>query len=336
MIIKNPRTLIPALIAALLMVAVAVGCTFTGAKSGTDEPSPLETKIEVGLNDPDPLVRQAWSMIRGDIEQNEETSRQIFADEGTRFTDAEITALELIDSFDSIHEDAVIEVYLLQYRMLPEDMTKIVFAGGMKARDGWLLSGGSMGSPHLVAEDVDEEITYIGTIHPEGEGQGVLDATLELLYRLGSQDAGSVATSPIEISRVYAVTNPDLTPREAAELLTLCFVESLRENDDLENPTYKTFVLTDYKDLSFEMYPTTGAPDEYQLHSWEVSEQSWIIEPSVAYQYIGTISPFGDGRSIPADQWITELYQGSRIGFLMTKDGDSYTFRSRYFTQGQR
>lgn len=83
-------------------------------------------------------------------------------------------------------------------------------------------------------------------------------------------------------------------------------------------------------------YPTTGAPDEYQLHSWEVSEQSWIIEPSVAYQYIGTISPFGDGRSIPADQWITELYQGSRIGFLMTKDGDSYTFRSRYFTQGQR
>ncbi|MEX0974863.1 MAG: S41 family peptidase [Bacillota bacterium] len=180
----------------------------------------LEAKIEAGLSDPDPLLHQAWSMIHGDIERNEETSRQIFADKGTRFTDAEITTLALTDSFDSIHEDAVIEVYLLQYRMLPEDMSKIMLAGGMKARDGWLLSVGSMGNPHLVAEDVDGEIAYVGTIHPEGEGQGVLDATLELLYRLGAQDSASVATSPIEINRVYAVPNPDLTPREAAELLT--------------------------------------------------------------------------------------------------------------------
>lgn len=200
MIIKNAKRLIPVLIAVLLIVAGA-GCTFTGAKSGTDEPSPLETKIEAGLSDPSPLVRQAWSMIRQDIQQNESTSREIFGDEHTRFTDAEITTLELSDSFGDICKDAVIEVYLLEYRLLPEDMSKIMLAGGADTQDGWLLSRSSMGNPYLVAKNIDGERTYLGTIYPEGQ-HGVLDATFELLYRADAQDGASVARSPIEISRV--------------------------------------------------------------------------------------------------------------------------------------
>ena len=290
---------------------------------------PLDAKIQAGLNHLEPLVRQAWSMIQASVKESEESSREIFADKATRFTDAEITTLELAGSFENIEEDAVIEVYL---RMLPEDPSKVFLPGGSTIREGWKLSQGSMGDPYLVARSVGGETTYLGSFD-RGSGYGLLDGALEIMYRLESQATSFVATSPIEISRVFALSDLDRTPKEAAELFTKRFIWSLREKDDLSNPKYRTFILTDYKDLGFEMYPTTDAPDEYQLQNWEIGEQSWVIEPSVAYRYKGTISPIGDGSKISADQWVTELYQGSRVGFLMVKDGNSYTFRSRYFTQ---
>lgn len=328
MIAKKPKMLFPVLLAVVLIIAVAVVCTFTGGKAD------LDAKIEAGLNDSDPLARQAWTMIKQDIEQNEYVSSEVFIYQGTIFTDAEITKLELTDSFDDISKDAVIEVYELNYRMLPKDPKKIVLAGGMQIEDGWLLEKSSMGSPYLVAKNIGGERTYIGTIYPDGEGKGVLDTTLELLYRLEAENSAAVARSPIEISRIFAVTKPML-PKEAAELLTLCFVESLCESEDLENPRFKTFVFTEYKDLSFEIYPSTDAPEEYALQKWEISDNTWVIEPSVSYRFDGTISPIGNGGSIPSDQWITGLYQGSRIGFLMTKKGDTYTFRSRLYTQSE-
>lgn len=289
----------------------------------------LEAKIAAGLNDPDPLVRQAWSMIQADIEQSEGSSKEIFKDQATRFIDAEIVTLELAGSFDNLEEDAVINVYLLQYRMLPQDPSKVFLPGGSTIQEGWKLSQGSQGDPYLVARSVNGEVTYLGTFH---RGYGVLDGALEVLYR---SEAGSfIATSPVEVGRVFALTLSDRTAREEASLFTKRFMRLLREEDDLSNPRHKTFIVTDYKDLGFDMYPTTDAPDEYQLNSSEVSEQSWIIEPSVAYRFEGTISGIGDGGSVPSDQWVTELYHGRRVGFLMKKEGDSYTFRSRYRPTG--
>jgi hypothetical protein len=63
-------------------------------------------------------------MIRRDIKQNEYVSSEVFIYQGTTFTDAEITKLELTDSFDDLMEGAVIEVYELNYRMLPKDPKK--------------------------------------------------------------------------------------------------------------------------------------------------------------------------------------------------------------------
>lgn len=46
----------------------------------------------------------------------------------------------------------------------------------------------------------------------------------------------------------------------------------------------------------------------------------------ISFQYEGVISPIGS-----ADQrWIDGLYQGSPIGFLLTRNGTEYTMRSRY------
>lgn len=129
-----PRLLVPVLIAALLIAAVGAGCTHPSERTGPGVPSPLAAMIAAGLGDPNPLVRQAWSMIRADVEQHEETSKQLFADQGTKFIDAEITALELTDRFDSIAAGCTIEVYRLEYRMRPNDMSKVMLAGGMSTQ----------------------------------------------------------------------------------------------------------------------------------------------------------------------------------------------------------
>jgi len=56
-------------------------------------------------------------------------------------------------------------VYALEYRLLPEDLSKVVLAGGMDVdEDGWLKETSSMGSPLLVVSRDDDSIEFIGIV----------------------------------------------------------------------------------------------------------------------------------------------------------------------------
>lgn len=125
----------------------------------------LEAKVEAGFQDSDPLIREAWSLVRKSIEDSEKESKRIFAKEASKFADAEMTKLNLIDAFDQPGNKQVTEVYVLKYRMLPEDQSKISLSGGMTIRDGWLLSLTKAGDPYLVAKRIGNTITCVGTFH---------------------------------------------------------------------------------------------------------------------------------------------------------------------------
>lgn len=165
----------------------------------------LDAKIGFGLKDSDPLVRQAWTMIKQDVEHNEYVSSELFMYRGTVFTEAEITKLELADSFDQFYEDAVIEVYELNYRMKPKDPSKIMLAGGMTIKDGWLLERGSMGSPYLVFKNSGSERTFMGTIYPVEAGTYI--GTRDLLYRLGALKPVMFTDYPSGAAFVRSVAN---------------------------------------------------------------------------------------------------------------------------------
>lgn len=64
----------------------------------------------------------------------------------------------------------------------------------------------------------------------------------------------------------------------------------------------------------------------YSLKDEEISPDTWIVEIAVSYKYEGTLSPIGPSNG----EWIDVLYQASPIGFLMTKEGNSYSLQSRY------
>lgn len=99
----------------------------------------------------------AWEVINRDIAYYEE-------DLEVKIIDSKITRLERIESFDDLI-DKTIEVYALEYRLLPEDLSKVVLAGGMDVdEDGWLKETNSMGSPLLVVSRDDDSIEFIGIV----------------------------------------------------------------------------------------------------------------------------------------------------------------------------
>ena len=66
MIIKSPKTFIPVAVAVLLIVAVCVGCTFTGADKDTQEPD--FPRVEKGAPEPDfPEVDTVFSSDSADL-----------------------------------------------------------------------------------------------------------------------------------------------------------------------------------------------------------------------------------------------------------------------------
>ncbi len=92
--------------------------------------------------------------------------------EGTRILDSYISSLSGAEVCEA--GGKTWSVWCLAYRLKPEDMSTVVFAGGMDAENGWITESSSMGSPvFIVSVDGDgtvklEETTHTGTIGEEG------------------------------------------------------------------------------------------------------------------------------------------------------------------------
>lgn len=119
--------------------------------------------------------------------------------------------------------------------------------------------------------------------------------------------------------------NASLSPEEAAKELAILFMDDLKAEKE-----ERTFRVTEYKDLSVSVMPTSQMDKEtaaiYFLKDEEISPNTWVVEITVSYKYEGTLSPIGPSNG----EWIDVLYQASPIGFLMTKEGNSYSLQSRY------
>lgn len=99
-----------------------------------------------------------------------------------KITDSKITRLELVETFESL-ADKPIYVYALEYRLLPEDLSKVVLTGGMDVdEDGWLKETCSMGSPLLVIIHNDGEEELLGTLWTGGVAEdGGMEASVKAL-----------------------------------------------------------------------------------------------------------------------------------------------------------
>jgi len=169
LIVKRPKTALVTAIVILLVGAIAVGCTFTGAKSkdskddsspdnissdsntASDDNSetiePVEIKYELsGI--PDAAVEYALDYVQAQIDYYNECGK-IFPDKPYQIIDAKITKLESISTgTDAL--DQGIRMYLLEYRLLPDKGENVMLSGGMSFEGDWLTEHGSTGQPYLL------------------------------------------------------------------------------------------------------------------------------------------------------------------------------------------
>lgn len=80
-----------------------------------------------------------------------------------KIIDNKITKLEKIGTFNDMLTDPV-EVWTIEYRLKPDDMNKVIFAGGMNESDGWITEESSMGKPVLVFSYDGTQPDYLGVM----------------------------------------------------------------------------------------------------------------------------------------------------------------------------
>ena len=100
--------------------------------------TPLYTAVET----------MAWQVMNDQAETYES------AEDGPAFVDRYISGLWCGDSFTI--DGTTYSVWNVGYRLLPEDLSKVVLTGDMDLENGWLTEAASMGSPVLIVS-VDED-----------------------------------------------------------------------------------------------------------------------------------------------------------------------------------
>ena len=148
----------------------------------------------------------AWETINRDI-SNYELNPKV------KIKESKITRLELIESFDEL-ADTLIDVYALEYRLLPEDLSKVVLAGGMDIdEDGWLKETSSMGSPLLVISRKVDSVELIGTLWSGGVlEEGGLESSIRDLLQL------NVGIQQSEIKFIDALNGNSISPSVTDEI----------------------------------------------------------------------------------------------------------------------
>lgn len=125
----------------------------------------------------------------------------------------------------------------------------------------------------------------------------------------------------VVISRANNIDSPEAAACELAVL----FMDNLKSSNKS-----RAFRITEYKDLEVNIAQTIGLDEEiaaiYSIQENEVSKDTWLVEISARYKYEGIMSPIGPSNN----EWVDILYQGSPVGFLMTRNGNTYLLRSRY------
>jgi beta-lactamase regulating signal transducer with metallopeptidase domain len=119
------------------------------------------------------LAREFVKLDIANLEQNPEV----------KILESKITRLELLETIKDL-SDKPVEVYALEYRLKPNDLSKVMLAGGMDIdENGWLKETSSMGSPLLVVYQRDGNPELLGIIwsaemYSEGGLEGLVKELL--------------------------------------------------------------------------------------------------------------------------------------------------------------
>jgi hypothetical protein len=264
--------------------------------------SAINIKWEASDDVPQPVRDYAADYVREQVEY--------YNSLGYNITDAKITAVTLVNTGTASLTKAV-EMWRLEYRLLPDDADKVVLAGGMNMEDGWLTEWGSTGQPYLVlaCDDAGTERTWRRVCVTNTDVIEQEYGTPEMLKQYGNEftaAAMELYKKSLEIRTIGQVPAV-YTRREelghtavqkVAELLVTKLLNDLKTEQD-----GRTFIITDWKNIS------VSADRVYD---------AWVVAGDVEVRYEGLLSPIGDSSTVPQGEYVS-VSIGER--YLRHEDG---------------
>ncbi|MCC5908918.1 MAG: M56 family metallopeptidase [Clostridiaceae bacterium] len=129
--------------------------------------------------------------------------------------DSKITKLEKIASFDELLPSTV-EIWSLEYRLQPDDISNVRLAGGMNEIDGWITEDESMGKPLLVFSYEGSRLQYLGYMK-SGEADFTKLAGQEMALRVFLEGKGLLPN--VTYKGNHALAQFKLSTGETSQLL---------------------------------------------------------------------------------------------------------------------
>ena len=145
------------------------------------------------------------------------------------------------------------------------------------------------------------------------------------------ETAEDAYTTALSKPKTYAISG-GRDEMAAAERLAAMFLDDQTE----PNPA-RTFFLTEYRDLSVEVYPSSVVSQQPDTDwgllpdsEW-ITGNTWLVYVSASFRFEGVYAPIGP----PSDGlWYETLHQGSPCPLLLTETDGGYTLFS-VAAQGQ-
>lgn len=143
-----------ALIALILIISVSL----LGCNPSDEQNYPADNNLALQGEIFDNITLCAEDYIKDEIDLLNNVRK------GYQITDWQIDAIAEVGSGiykDKNGNEFTARAYHLEYRLKPDDINKVSFAGAMEEENGWLLSTG-MGDPYLFIADTEDGLLYLG------------------------------------------------------------------------------------------------------------------------------------------------------------------------------
>lgn len=243
LIAKRPKTASYTLVSVVLVAAIAVGCTFTGAKGDSEVAIQVDAQVHV----PDAVLEYAREYVRRTMAQYAQLgTNPPDGAEPYRITDAKISGLTQMNTGTAWQNNSI-NLYRLEYRLRPDHPDNVVLAGGRFIEDGWITEWGSTGQPYLLLSCDDsgpqpvwqficstntDAITDYGTPEMLEKYEDAYTAAAMELYR-NYRDAPEInSLSSEQVAQVNEAFAPTLTDSEGTVTVNpiSCFFTSYYDN----------------------------------------------------------------------------------------------------------
>ncbi len=268
-------------------------------RSGGPEGARITVRIDTEANIPEAAIEYAMEYVMQQVDYYNYAGANLLPDMGRyAITDARISGLTRVNT-GTATETIDIQMWQLEYRLLVDDATSVVVAGGMRMDeiDGsmWLTEWSSAGQPYLVMlHDMQADrwqricVTNTDTITVDY-------GTPDMLERYGNEFTAAAMELYRQSVRVRTIGQVATTYTcegkmghtsvfKVAEIMTAQLLDDLKtEQAD------RAFRIREWENLALRVDSMCGV---------------WIVTGEVDVRYEGILSPVGDSRVVPEGEYV--------------------------------